>query len=105
MEGSVQESSATSLKISLLKPMLRGVSMHNINSRLNMMNKNREISLYRLKMRAVQLSTDHSTSIEEEVFRIRAEHPNDNQAILNDRVKGQLKVTRAFGAGFLKRGA
>ncbi|QHO15766.1 DNA topoisomerase [Arachis hypogaea] len=103
MEGSMQESSATSLKISLLKPMLRGVSMHNINRRLNMMNKNREISLCGLKMRAVQLSTDHSTSIEEEVFRIRAEHPDDNQAILNDRVKGQLKVTRAFGAGFLKR--
>ncbi|XP_057721724.1 protein phosphatase 2C 32 [Arachis stenosperma] len=77
--------------------------MHNINSRLNMMNKNREISLCGLKMKAVQLSTDHSTSIEEEVFRIRAEHPDDNQAIFNDRVKGQLKVTRAFGAGFLKR--
>ena len=39
----------------------------------------------------------------QEVFRIRAEHPDDNQAVLNDRVKGQLKVTRAFGAGFLKR--
>lgn len=39
----------------------------------------------------------------QEVFRIKAEHPDDNQAILNDRVKGQLKVTRAFGAGFLKK--
>lgn len=39
----------------------------------------------------------------QEIFRIRAEHPDDNQAVLNDRVKGQLKVTRAFGAGFLKR--
>jgi hypothetical protein len=39
----------------------------------------------------------------QEVFRIRAEHPDDNQAVFNDRVKGQLKVTRAFGAGFLKR--
>ncbi|KAK7269521.1 hypothetical protein RIF29_22252 [Crotalaria pallida] len=77
--------------------------IHNQNSHVNKMNKNREISMCRLKMRAVQLSTDHSTSTEEEVFRIRAEHPNDNQAILNDRVKGQLKVTRAFGAGFLKR--
>ncbi|XP_057850590.2 probable protein phosphatase 2C 4 [Cryptomeria japonica] len=52
---------------------------------------------------AVQLSTDHSTSIEEEVLRIKAEHPDDNQSILNDRVKGRLKVTRAFGAGFLKQ--
>ncbi|KAJ0111167.1 hypothetical protein Patl1_00752 [Pistacia atlantica] len=77
--------------------------MHNQNCQVNMMNKNRDISICRLKMRAVQLSTDHSTSVEEEVLRVRAEHPDDCQAILNDRVKGQLKVTRAFGAGFLKK--
>ncbi|CAL0300175.1 unnamed protein product [Lupinus luteus] len=77
--------------------------IHNQNSDVNKMNKNREISICRLKMRAVQVSTDHSTNTEEEVFRIRTEHPDDNQAILNGRVKGQLKVTRAFGAGFLKR--
>lgn len=39
----------------------------------------------------------------QEVSRIKAEHVDDPQAILNDRVKGQLKVTRAFGAGFLKK--
>ncbi|XP_037496172.1 protein phosphatase 2C 32 isoform X2 [Jatropha curcas] len=77
--------------------------MHNQNNQVNMINKNREISICRLKMRAVQLSTDHSTSIEQEVIRVKAEHPDDDQAILNDRVKGQLKVTRAFGAGFLKK--
>ncbi|XP_054815981.1 protein phosphatase 2C 32 [Prosopis cineraria] len=77
--------------------------IHNQNSHVHKMNKNREIAICRLKMRAVQLSTDHSTSVEEEIFRIRAEHPDDNQSIFNDRVKGQLKVTRAFGAGFLKR--
>lgn len=55
------------------------------------------------KLIALQLSTDHSTSIEEEVMRIKAEHPDDSQSILNDRVKGRLKVTRAFGAGFLKQ--
>lgn len=55
------------------------------------------------KLSALQLSTDHSTSIEEEVIRIKAEHPDDSQSILNDRVKGRLKVTRAFGAGFLKQ--
>ncbi|KAL3039429.1 hypothetical protein AAZX31_01G185800 [Glycine max] len=52
---------------------------------------------------ALQLSTDHSTSIEEEVVRIKNEHPDDNRCIVNDRVKGRLKVTRAFGAGFLKQ--
>ncbi|KAG6531292.1 hypothetical protein ZIOFF_005096 [Zingiber officinale] len=51
----------------------------------------------------VQLTSDHSTSIEEEVQRIRKEHPDDASAISNDRVKRSLKVTRAFGAGFLKQ--
>lgn len=39
----------------------------------------------------------------QEVRRIRNEHPDDPSAIVNDRVKGSLKVTRAFGAGFLKQ--
>lgn len=52
---------------------------------------------------ACQLSMDHSTSIEEEVQRIKSEHPDDPCAVMNDRVKGSLKVTRAFGAGFLKQ--
>ncbi|XP_076960815.1 protein phosphatase 2C 29-like [Bidens hawaiensis] len=56
-----------------------------------------------MKLMALQLSTDHSTSIEEEVTRIKNEHPDDNQCIVNGRVKGRLKVTRAFGAGFLKQ--
>ncbi|XP_022717934.1 protein phosphatase 2C 29-like [Durio zibethinus] len=56
-----------------------------------------------MRLIALQLSTDHSTSIEEEVIRIKNEHPDDSQCIVNDRVKGRLKVTRAFGAGFLKK--
>ncbi|KAJ7952660.1 Protein phosphatase 2C [Quillaja saponaria] len=56
-----------------------------------------------MRLVALQLSTDHSTSIEEEVIRIKNEHPDDSQCIVNDRVKGRLKVTRAFGAGFLKQ--
>ncbi|XP_010920595.1 probable protein phosphatase 2C 23 [Elaeis guineensis] len=52
---------------------------------------------------ALQLTLDHSTCIEEEVRRIKREHPEDPSAIVNDRVKGSLKVTRAFGAGFLKQ--
>ncbi|XXG84750.1 hypothetical protein AAC387_Pa10g2203 [Persea americana] len=77
--------------------------MHHQTIGVSKINKSREISICKLKMRAVQLSTDHSTSVEEEVLRIKSEHADDNQAILNDRVKGQLKVTRAFGAGFLKK--
>ncbi|KAK6122250.1 hypothetical protein DH2020_044011 [Rehmannia glutinosa] len=56
-----------------------------------------------MSLTALQLSTDHSTSIEEEVIRIKNEHPDDRNCIVNDRVKGRLKVTRAFGAGFLKK--
>uniref|UniRef100_A0A5B7AF38 PPM-type phosphatase domain-containing protein n=1 Tax=Davidia involucrata TaxID=16924 RepID=A0A5B7AF38_DAVIN len=52
---------------------------------------------------AFQLTMDHSTSVEEEVQRIKSEHPDDPCAVMNDRVKGSLKVTRAFGAGFLKQ--
>lgn len=56
-----------------------------------------------LMLSALQLSKDHCTSVEEEIRRIKAEHPDDNLSIVNDRVKGTLKVTRAFGAGFLKK--
>ncbi|KAL9235300.1 hypothetical protein vseg_010071 [Gypsophila vaccaria] len=54
-------------------------------------------------LRTLQLTVDHSTSDDEEVQRIRDEHPDDVSAVVNDRVKGSLKVTRAFGAGFLKQ--
>ncbi|KAK6152468.1 hypothetical protein DH2020_015103 [Rehmannia glutinosa] len=50
-----------------------------------------------------QLTLDHSTSVKEEVRRIRNAHTDDPSAVINDRVKGSLKVTRAFGAGFLKQ--
>ncbi|KDP44231.1 hypothetical protein JCGZ_05698 [Jatropha curcas] len=54
-------------------------------------------------LNALQLTVDHSTSVEEEIQRIKSEHPDDVCPVLNDRVKGSLKVTRAFGAGFLKQ--
>ncbi|KAK2652571.1 hypothetical protein Ddye_012427 [Dipteronia dyeriana] len=42
-------------------------------------------------------------ALADEVIRIKNEHPDDSQCIANDRVKGRLKVTRAFGAVFLKQ--
>ncbi|XP_012850405.1 PREDICTED: probable protein phosphatase 2C 23 [Erythranthe guttata] len=50
-----------------------------------------------------QLTMDHSTSVKEEVRRIKNAHLDDAAAVINDRVKGSLKVTRAFGAGYLKQ--
>ncbi|PSS23759.1 Protein like [Actinidia chinensis var. chinensis] len=55
------------------------------------------------KLASLQLTIDHSTSVENELKRIKKEHKDDACAITNDRVKGSLKVTRAFGAGFLKK--
>ncbi|KAI3771571.1 hypothetical protein L6452_02736 [Arctium lappa] len=37
----------------------------------------------------------------EEVAGIKNEHPDDKRCIVNGRVKGRLKVTRAFEDGFL----
>ncbi|KAG8066938.1 hypothetical protein GUJ93_ZPchr0005g15248 [Zizania palustris] len=54
------------------------------------------------ELAALQLTMDHSTSVFKEVKRIRREHPDDPACIINGRVKGCLKVTRAFGAAYLK---
>ncbi|KAL8504673.1 hypothetical protein ACS0TY_016017 [Phlomoides rotata] len=71
--------------------------------------KDSEESLYGYEYETVhqlsssQLTMDHSTDVKEEVRRIRNAHSDDPSAIMNDRVKGSLKVTRAFGAGYLKQ--
>ncbi|PIN07601.1 Protein phosphatase 2C/pyruvate dehydrogenase (lipoamide) phosphatase [Handroanthus impetiginosus] len=78
------------------------------DSQAGQMRKDSEESLYGYEydnvhhLSSCQLTMDHSTSVKEEVRRIRNAHPDDPSAVFNDRVKGSLKVTRAFGAGFLK---
>ncbi|CAL4930369.1 unnamed protein product [Urochloa decumbens] len=54
-------------------------------------------------LQAVQLTHEHSTAVAEEVRRIRGQHLNDRNAIVNGRVKGKINVTRAFGVGYLKQ--
>jgi hypothetical protein len=39
----------------------------------------------------------------QEVTRIKGQHLNDRNAIVNGRVKGKINVTRAFGVGYLKQ--
>jgi hypothetical protein len=39
----------------------------------------------------------------QEVRRIKGQHLNDRNAIVNGRVKGKINVTRAFGVGYLKQ--
>lgn len=57
----------------------------------------------RSDLASFQLTIDHSTSMKEEVRRVKNEHPDDVFAVTKNRVKGSLRVTRAFGAGFLKQ--
>jgi serine/threonine protein phosphatase PrpC len=52
---------------------------------------------------AVELTERHVVEDARERERIISEHPEDPRAISNGRLKGKLRVTRAFGAGYLKK--
>lgn len=54
-------------------------------------------------LRAVQLSETHTVDNESERMKVVADHPDDPRPIKNGRLKGKLKVTRAFGVGYLKQ--
>lgn len=54
-------------------------------------------------LKAVQLTEDHTVANEKEQMQLLKDHPDDPSTIVSDRVKGKLKVTRAFGVGYLKR--
>ncbi|KAL4191880.1 hypothetical protein AMTRI_Chr06g191240 [Amborella trichopoda] len=51
---------------------------------------------------SVQLTDSHTVENDEERMKLLAEHPDDASTIVGGRVKGKLKVTRAFGVGYLK---
>lgn len=53
-------------------------------------------------LRAVQLTEVHCVDHDAERQRVMSEHPDDPSAVVGSRVKGKLRVTRAFGAGYLK---
>ncbi|PON88316.1 Protein phosphatase [Trema orientale] len=55
------------------------------------------------KLKAIQLTESHTVDDEAERTRILCEHPDDPMTIVGGKVKGKLKVTRAFGVGYLKR--
>ncbi|KAL3743388.1 hypothetical protein ACJRO7_018655 [Eucalyptus globulus] len=84
------------------EPLMEGIIEESLDSKRDK-KVEKEGPAQSRRLTALQLSTDHSTSIEEEIIRIKNEHPDDKQCIVNDRLKGRLKVTRAFGAGFLKQ--
>ncbi|AES91864.2 putative protein-serine/threonine phosphatase [Medicago truncatula] len=55
------------------------------------------------KLNAIQLTDSHTVENEAERARLLAEHPDDHKVIIAGKVKGKLKVTRAFGVGYLKK--
>ncbi|KAK7292278.1 hypothetical protein RIF29_08056 [Crotalaria pallida] len=55
------------------------------------------------RLKAIQLTDSHTVDNETERARVLANHPDDPKAIVAGKVKGKLKVTRAFGVGYLKK--
>lgn len=56
-----------------------------------------------VKLRAIQLTDSHTVDNEAERARILDDHPDDPMTVVAGKVKGKLKVTRAFGVGYLKK--
>ncbi|MQL79946.1 hypothetical protein Taro_012402, partial [Colocasia esculenta] len=54
-------------------------------------------------LQAIQLTEIHTVDNEVECQKVLADHPDDPSPILGGRVKGKLKLTRAFGVGYLKK--
>ncbi|KAL9232914.1 hypothetical protein vseg_007975 [Gypsophila vaccaria] len=55
------------------------------------------------RLKATQLTYIHTTDNEVERSRLLSDHPEDPATITAGKVKGKLKVTRAFGVGYLKK--
>lgn len=53
-------------------------------------------------LEAIQLMECHSVDNEMERMRLLSEHPDDPKTIVHGKVKGKLRLTRAFGVGYLK---
>nr|KJB38618.1 hypothetical protein B456_006G263300 [Gossypium raimondii] len=55
------------------------------------------------RLKAIQLTDSHTVDNELERTRLLSEHPDDSMPVIAGKVKGKLKVTRAFGVGYLKK--
>ncbi|KAF8715463.1 hypothetical protein HU200_027116 [Digitaria exilis] len=54
-------------------------------------------------LEAIQLTETHSLENPLEYQKLIADHPNDSSVVRGNKIKGKLKVTRAFGVGYLKQ--
>ncbi|MED6106476.1 hypothetical protein PIB30_005110 [Stylosanthes scabra] len=55
------------------------------------------------RLKAIQLTDSHTVDNEAERATLVANHPDDPKVVVAGKVKGKLKVTRAFGVGYLKK--
>ncbi|KAH1200828.1 putative protein phosphatase 2C 40 [Glycine max] len=55
------------------------------------------------RLKAIQLTDNHTVDNKVERARLLADHPDDPKIVIAGKVKGKLKVTRAFGVGYLKK--
>lgn len=63
-----------------------------------------EVGITRNKvLQAIQLTDSHTVDNEVEKTQLLNSHPDDPMTIVGGKVKGKLKVTRAFGVGYLKK--
>ncbi|KAL8121577.1 putative protein phosphatase 2C 40 [Apium graveolens] len=54
-------------------------------------------------LQAIQLTDSHTVDNDVEKTQLLNSHPDDPMTIVGGKVKGKLKVTRAFGVGYLKK--
>ncbi|KAJ0973486.1 hypothetical protein J5N97_021445 [Dioscorea zingiberensis] len=54
-------------------------------------------------LQAIQLTETHTVDNEIEYKKVLADHPDDPSVIIGGRVKGKLRLTHAFGVGYLKK--
>ncbi|KAK1390475.1 PPM-type phosphatase domain-containing protein [Heracleum sosnowskyi] len=63
-----------------------------------------EVGITRNKvLQAIQLTDSHTVDNDVEKTQLLNSHPDDPMTIVGGKVKGKLKVTRAFGVGYLKK--
>lgn len=55
------------------------------------------------RLKAIQLTESHTVDNEAERHKLLSDHPDDPTTIVAGKVKGKLKVTRAFGVAYLKK--
>ncbi|KAJ7980262.1 Protein phosphatase 2C-like protein [Quillaja saponaria] len=55
------------------------------------------------RLKAIQFTDSHTVDNEVERTKLLSDHPDDPMIIVGGKVKGKLKVTRAFGVGYLKK--